>query len=313
MKFRDYYETLGIDRSADPDEVKRAYRRLARKYHPDVSKEANAESRFKEIGEAYEVLKDPEKRAAYDRLGANWRAGQEFTPPPGWEGFEFDLGGGRGGFRGGGGVDFSDFFESLFGGGGATGGGFGARGRRQRRGRDERLRVQIKLQEAYHGAERSVQVEARGGPGKPRLLRVKIPAGVVDGQQIRLSGQGAAGAGGAPAGDLFLEVLIAQHPFFRPEGRDVHLNLPVAPWEAALGATVKVPTLGGPVDLKIPAGTQSGNRLRLRGRGLGGSKPGDQYVTVQIVAPPADSESARDLYREMADKLAFEPRAHLDV
>ncbi len=312
MKFRDYYETLGVDRSADAEEIKRAYRRLARKYHPDVSKESDAETRFKQVGEAYEVLKDPEKRAAYDRLGANWRAGQEFTPPPGWEGFDFDLGGARGGI-GGAGVDFSDFFESLFGGGRPPGGGFGARGGRQRRGRDERLRVRIELAEAYRGTECSVQTQPPSGSGKPRVLRVKIPAGVVDGQQIRLSGQGAQGAGGGPAGDLFLEVLIAQHPFFRPEGRDVLLSLPVAPWEAALGATVKVPTLGGPVDLKIPAGTQSGNRPRLRGRGLGGDKPGDQYVTVQIVAPPADSEGARDLYREMADKLAFEPRAHLGV
>lgn len=314
MEYKDYYQTLGVSRDAKPDEIKRAYRKLARKYHPDVSKESDAEERFKSIGEAYEVLKDSQTRAAYDQLGANWKAGQEFRPPPGWDqSFRFesaDLG--RGGFGGGGGqVDFSDFFEALFSERAARGGGGGARGA------DQKIRVRISLEDAYNGAERVLQLQGGGSMNggtvsRARKLNVKIPSGVTDGQQIRLAGQGQPGFGGGPSGDLFLSVEIEAHPIYRVDAKDVHLDLPIAPWEAALGATIKVPTLGGKVDLKIPAGSQSGGKLRLKGRGLGGKVAGDQYVVLQIVAPKADSDAARQLYEQMAAEMPFDPRAHLD-
>ena len=292
MRFRDYYETLGVARGASQDDIKRAYRRLARKYHPDVSKESDAEARFKEVGEAYEVLKDPEKRAAYDRFGKDWKHGQEFRPPPGWE-RQFDFGGG--GFSGGSG--FSDFFETLFGRDGFA----GARGPVRARGGDQSATIEIPLEDAYRGATRNITV---GG----RTLSVRIPKGVTEGQRIRLGGQGGGGAGGGPAGDLYLNVTHAAHPLFRVEGRDVHLKLPIAPWEAALGATVAVPTLGGKVDLRIPRGSRAGRSLRLKGRGLPGRPSGDQYVTLEIVAPPADSPEAESLYRKMAETMPFDPR-----
>ena len=292
MQFRDYYETLGVARGASQDDIKRAYRRLARKFHPDVSKEANAESRFKEVGEAYEVLKDPEKRAAYDRFGRDWKHGQEFRPPPGWE-RQFDFG--RGGFSGPSG--FSDFFETLFGRGAFA----GAQGAVHARGGDQRVRIEIPLEDAYRGATRNLAIRGR-------TLSVRIPKGVTEGQRIRLSGQGAAGAGGGPAGDLYLTVTHKAHPLFRTEGRDVHLKLPVAPWEAALGATVAVPTLGGKVDVKVPRGSRAGRTLRLKGRGLPGHPGGDQYVTLEIVTPPADTPEAESLYRKMAESISFDPR-----
>ena len=299
MQFKDYYETLGVTRVASPDDVKRAYRRLARKYHPDVSKEADAESRFKEIGEAYEVLKDPEKRAAYDRFGKDWKHGQEFRPPPGWE-RQFNFGGG--GFSGTSG--FSEFFEALFGQGVGPGGFHDARGpgRARAKGGDQNATIEIPLEDAYRGATRNVTVRGR-------TLSVKIPGGVTQGQRIRLGGLGGAGPGGGPAGDLYLTVTHAAHPLFRAEGRDVHLKLPIAPWEAALGATVAVPTLGGKVDLKIPRGTRAGRTLRLKGRGLPGRPNGDQYVALEIVAPPADTPEAESLYRKMAASMSFDPRA----
>ena len=292
MRFRDYYETLGVARGGSQDDIKRAYRRLARKYHPDVSKESDAEARFKEVGEAYEVLKDPEKRAAYDRFGKDWKHGQEFRPPPGWE-RQFNFGGG--GFSGDSG--FSDFFESLFGRGGFA----GARGPMRARGGDQNATIEIPLDDAYRGATRNITV---GG----RTLNVRIPKGVTEGQRIRLGGQGGGGAGGGPAGDLYLTVTHATHPLFRAEGRDVHLKLPVVPWEAALGATVAVPTLGGKVDLKVPRGSRAGRSLRLKGRGLPGRPNGDQYVTLEIVTPPADSPEAESLYRKMAETMPFDPR-----
>jgi len=292
MQFRDYYETLGVARGASQDDVKRAYRRLARKYHPDVSKEADAEARFKEVGEAYEVLKDPEKRAAYDRFGKDWKHGQEFRPPPGWE-RQFNFGGG--GFSGASG--FSDFFESLFGQGGFA----GARGPMHARGGDQSARIEIPLEDAFRGATRNLTLRGR-------TLSVRIPRGVAEGQRIRLSGQGGSGARGAPDGDLYLTVTHKAHPLFRTEGRDVHLKLPVAPWEAALGATVAVPTLGGKVDLRVPRGSRTGQTLRLKGRGLPGPPDGDQYVALEIVAPPADTPEAESLYREMAKSMRFNPR-----
>jgi len=311
MDFKDYYATLGIERGASADEIKRAYRRLARKYHPDVSKEADAEARFKEVGEAYEVLKDPEKRAAYDQLGADWKAGQEFRPPPGAGAREYyySSGGAPGGEQFGG---FSEFFESLFGSGGMAGrprGGAGTFHYRQAgpmRGDDQHARITISLEDAFHGANRTLEVRS---PGKGKhSIRVAIPKGVTEGQRIRLAGQGTPGVNGGPAGDLFLEVTFESHPIFEAEGRNILLTLPVAPWEVALGETVGVPTLGGKVELRIPAGSQSGRRLRLKGRGLPGTPPGDQIITLRIDTPPADTSFARTLYEEMRKKMPFNPR-----
>nr|VFK63340.1 MAG: curved DNA-binding protein [Candidatus Kentron sp. UNK]VFK70811.1 MAG: curved DNA-binding protein [Candidatus Kentron sp. UNK] len=317
MKYKDYYQLLGVTRAATPDEIKRAYRRRARKYHPDVSKEPNAEERFKEVQEAYEVLKDPKKRDAYNHLGENWKTGQEFRPPPDWGGgvFEFNTGGFSGSPFG-----FSDFFESLFGGEFQRGGaGFHTRNTRApgpRQGRHEHTKIRITLEEAYQGVERTLHVE--GGTGvdgrmstKARQLKVKIPAGITQGQQIRLAGQGGPGAMQGRKGDLYLKVEFLPHPLFRSEGKDLHLELPITPWEAALGATIKVPTLGGDVDLKIPADSQSGKKLRLKGRGLGSTTRGDQYIVLKIVAPPANSGAARELYERMAREMSFDPRVHM--
>jgi curved DNA-binding protein len=293
MEYKDYYKTLGVARDASADDIKRAYRKLARKYHPDVSKEPNAENRFKDVAEAYEVLKDADKRAAYDQLGSNWQAGQGFTPPPGWgSGFEFRSGAGGGGF--------SDFFDSLF------GRGFGdERGPRRPAGRDDQhAQIRITLEDAFHGSTRTVNLSQ--ADGRTRTLEVRIPKGVRAGQRIRLAGQGGHGA------DLYLEIDFAPHRLYRLEGADLYLDLPVTPWEAALGATVKVPTLGGPVELTIPAGSQSGDRLRLRGRGLPAKPtPGDQYVVLKLVTPPARTEAARELYRRLATELPFDPRQDL--
>lgn len=319
MEFKDYYKIMGVSPDASPDEIKRAYRVLARKYHPDVSKEPNAEARFKEMGEAYEVLKDPEKRKAYDQLRkGGWKSGQEFTPPPGWE-FQGDF---SQGFTQADAAGFSDFFESIFGGRGGFAGGFTrqrGRGAYQMRGEDLHYPLQISLQEAFHGATRSLQlrvpeVNARGQMiEKTRTLNVKIPVGVIEGQKIRLAGQGSPGVGGAPNGDLYLEIQIQPDRIYHLDGRDVTLQLPVAPWEAALGASVNVPTLGGKITLKIPADSQSGNKLRLKGRGLPGQPPGDQYVILQIFTPPATTESQKNLYQEMATQMPFNPRESLGV
>ncbi len=307
MDFKDYYGTLGVSRQASAEEIKRAYRRLARKYHPDVSKEADAEARFKDVGEAYEVLKDPEKREAYDRLGANWKPGQEFRPPP-------DFGGTRFHYSTSGDVPpgaFSDFFETLFGRGGMGGDVRGPQGFRFRqagpsRGGDQHARIQIALEDAFRGTSRTL--ELRTPDGNTRSIRVGVPRGVTEGQRIRLAGQGEPGLNGGPPGDLFLEVLFAPHTMFEADGRNILLGLPVTPWEAALGETVAVPTLGGRVDLKIPAGSQSGRRLRLKGRGLPGPPAGDQIVTLKIETPPADTPEARELYEELRRKLPFNPR-----
>lgn len=305
MEFKDYYDILGVDPKADQDAIRRAYRKLARKYHPDVSKEADAESRFKDVSEAYEVLNDPEKRAAYDRLRAQPRGarGGDWRPPPGWDaGFDF----GGGGFSDAGG--FSEFFETLFGGARARSGaaGFGGRGGFAMRGADRRARVTVDLETAYKGGLRTLTLEE---PGHARNLKVRIPPGVTDGRHIRLRGQGGAGSGGGPRGDLLLEVAIAPHPRFSLEGRDVFLNLPVTPWEAALGAKVPVPTLDGRVDITVPPGSQTGKKLRLKGRGLPGKPPGDQYAVLRIVTPPADSDKARAAYRRLAEELPYDPRA----
>ncbi len=296
MEYKDYYKTLGVARDASTEDIKRAYRKLARKYHPDVSKEANAENRFKDVAEAYEVLKDADKRAAYDQLGSNWQAGQGFSPPPDWhggKGFEFRTSGG--------GAGFSDFFDSLFGRGFA--GSHGPQ-RRSARGEDQQARVQITLEDAFHGSTRAVNLSQPGG--RSRTLEVRIPKGVRAGQRIRLAGQGSNG------GDLYLEVEFAPHRLYRLEGADLYLDLPITPWEAALGATVKVPTLGGAVELNIPAGSQSGDKLRLRGRGLPTTPtPGDQYVVLKMVTPPAETDAARELYGRLAKELPMDPRRTL--
>ena len=312
MEFKDYYQIMGVKRDATQDEIKRAYRKLARKYHPDVSKETDAEVRFKEVGEAYEVLKDPEKRAAYDQLGANWKAGQDFRPPPDWDaGFEFH----GGGFSGADASRFSDFFESLFGHGFAAGGG--GHTAYHAHGEDAHAKVLIDLEDAYHGATRTLTLQHTelGADGRPqvkqRTLNARIPRGVRQGQFIRLAGQGGAGMGKGKAGDLYLEVEFRTHPFYHVEGRDVFLDLPVAPWEAALGATVKAPTPTGAVDLKIPAGSTGGRKLRLKGRGIPGATPGDFYVVLQIALPPAESAAAKTAYREMEQALKFNPRARM--
>jgi curved DNA-binding protein len=319
MRYKDYYQVMGVPRGASQDEIKRAYRKLARKYHPDVSKEKNAEDKFKELQEAHEVLRDPEKRAAYDQLGANWQQGQDFRPPPDWgKGFEFSRGRGAEDLGG-----FSDFFSELFGsrspfGGASHTGGAGRGGRRYAAaGQDHVARVEVDLEDAFRGGSRTIELRSPEMTAdghvtvKPRTLRVTIPAGVTEGQQIRLAGQGSPGIGGGPPGDLLLEVNFRPHPLFKVEGRDVTLTLPIAPWEAALGETVSVPTLGGTVEMKLPAGAHAGQKLRLRGRGLPGNPAGDQLVQLEIVLPP-DSPRARQLYEQMKRELSFDPRAGLD-
>lgn len=314
MQFKDYYQIMGVARDATQDEIKRSYRKLARKYHPDVSKASDAETRFKELGEAYEVLKDTEKRAAYDQLGANWKGGQEFRPPPDWKAsFKFrDVGS-----AGSDAQDYSDFFASLFGEhfrkGGVERNTFNVRGQ------DHHAKILINLEDTYQGTTRTItlQIPEMDSKGrtifKERVLNVSIPKGIREGQHIRLNGQGGVGVGNNKAGDLYLQVEFQAHPFFRVDGKHLYLNLPVAPWEAALGKTVKVPTLGGIVELKIPAGTLSGSKLRLKGRGLPGNPPGDCYVIIAIVVPPADTEIAKDYYRKMEQELNFNPRAKLGV
>lgn len=313
MKFKDYYQIMGVKRDASQDEIKRAYRKLARKYHPDVSKEADAEARFKEVGEAYEVLKDPEKRMAYDKLGANWKAGQNFQPPPDWDqGFEFH----GGGFTGANAEQFSDFFESLF-------GHSGFRQSRQQapyaRGADNYAKVYIDVEDAYTGVSKTITLrQSEPGPDgfvqqKERVLNVRIPKGVRQGQQVRLAGQGGTGIGTGQSGDLYLEVHFNPHSIYHVEGPDVFVDLPLAPWEAALGTTIKLPTPAGIVDLKIPANSLAGRKLRLKGKGIPAREAGDLYVVLKLVLPKADSEEAKAAYREFEQKLHFNPRAGMGV
>lgn len=308
MQYKDYYKIMGLERTASADDIKRAYRKLARKYHPDVSKEKDAEERFKELGEAYEVLRDPEKRAAYDQLGSNWQAGQSFKPPPEWDTSDFS-------FAGGGYTDsaqFSDFFESLFGGGGRSQQHYSAQYGMP--GQDLHTKIAITLEEAYQGTVRTIQLQVpeldKNGMMHHRLqtFKVKIPAGVTPGQQVRLAGQGAPGMGGGPKGDLYLEVEFQSSAQYRIEGHDIYSSLLITPWEAALGATVVAPTLGGTVEVKIPPGSQSGQKMRLKGRGLPGKQTGDHYLQLQMMTPPADTDARREFYQKMAQEFAFNPR-----
>lgn len=303
MKFRDYYKVMGVDETASSDEIKKAYRVLARKYHPDVSKEPNAEERFKEVGEAYEVLKDPEKRREYDDLRKfGFRDGGDFQPPPGWAGRGF----GGAGFGPGGSGGFSDFFEAMFGAGPGPGAGF----REMRaRGRDLHYRLGVTLEDAFTGATRTIHLQ--GPDGGQRSLNVKVPAGVTAGQSIRLRGQGEAGLGGGPAGDLYLEIEIKPHRHFQVDGKNVTLQVPVTPWEAGLGAEITVPTLSGSVKLRVPPRARSGQKLRLKGKGLPGPGPGDQIVELVLVMPPIETAEDERLLKQMADQMDFDPRADL--
>lgn len=323
MQFKDYYAVLDVPRSASQDEIKRAYRKLARKYHPDVSKAADAEARFKEIGEANEVLKDPEKRAAYDQAGQQWErqrqsGAQDFQPPPDWDaGFEFS---GRGadshqGFDPG---EHSDFFETLFG-RAARGGGTSRAAGMHLRGQDHHAKVLIDLEDAYRGAHRSLSLRmpALDAEGRvvmrERVLDVNIPKGMRAGQHLRLAGQGGPGLGDGPAGDLFLEIEFNAHPLYRVDARDVYLDLAVAPWEAALGASVAAPTPEGEVQLTIPPGSQAGRKLRLKGRGIPGKEPGDLYAVLVIVLPPATDAKARAAYEALHGAFGgFDARAALN-
>ncbi len=315
MQYKDYYKIMGLTRNATQDKVKRAYRKLARKYHPDVSKERDAEAKFKELGEAYEVLQYPEKRAAYDRLDPTWEASENFTPPPNWnEGFEF-----KGpGFTGGDASSFSDFLGQLF---GRTGShpvnreqhGFHARGK------DIHTKVYIDLEDSVQGTTRNIslsapEIDAQGYVQvKRRSLNIKIPKGIKPGQHIRLSGQGAPGSGGDEAGDLLLEIAFNNHPLYRVSETDIYMDLPVTPWEAKLGAKIKVPTPEGSVDLKIPPHSRQGSKLRLKGHGLPTKIPGDFFVVLKIVLPPAHTEEAKALYQKMQHEFDFNPRLSLGV
>ncbi len=317
MQFKDYYATLGVERTATQEAIKRSYRKLARKYHPDVSKEPDAEARFKEVAEAHEALIDPERRAAYDDIARRHEQGQAFEPPPGWDsGFEFS-GRGDASERSQGEADFSDFFESLF---GRAGRGEQARGQPQRggqsQGADHHAKVMIDLEDAYRGAKRviSLRVPVIDPQGNAvvhdRQLEVTIPQGVREGQHLRLAGQGGAGYGGAPQGDLYLEIRLRPQPGFRVDGADVYMDLPVSPWEAALGATVTATTPEGEVQLSIPAGSSQGRKLRLRGKGLPGKNPGHLYAVLGITLPNPDSAAAQAAYAALAKAFPhYNPRS----
>ncbi|MET0267984.1 MAG: DnaJ C-terminal domain-containing protein [Duganella sp.] len=317
MEYKDYYQTLGVAKTASDDDIKKAYRKLVRKYHPDVSKEANAQKKTQELNEAYGVLGDAEKRAAYDDLGRGqqYRAGQEFRPPPGWgrgPGQGAAGAGPHGRNAGFGGADNSDFFADLF-----ANFGNGAARRRQayqpQKGDDTHARITIDLADSYHGATRNVSVTVAERDAQDRIytrdrtLSVTIPKGVTAGQQLRLTGQGQNGEAGP--GDLYLEIQFSANPRYRLEGRDVYQTVPVAPWEMALGGDIDVTTPSGKVTVTVPAGSQTGRKLRLRGRGLPGKEAGDLYLLLEVSLPPANTEQARELYQKMARELAFNPRA----
>jgi curved DNA-binding protein len=312
MDYKDYYKVLGLERAATQPEVKQTYRKLARKFHPDINKASGAEAQFKEVGEAYEVLGDTGKRAAYDQLGNDLKAGQEFRPPPDWNaGFEFSGAPSDGTAR-----DRSDFFEALFAGMHQQEHPSRARGEFHARGEDHHAKIYIDLLDTFGGANRAIslrvpQIDETGHVVlKDRTLNVTIPAGVTESQNIRLKGQGAPGVGRMPAGDLYLEIQFKPNALYRVAGRDLYLDLPVTPWEAALGGNVKMPTPAGAINLKIPPGSSQGQQLRLKGRGIPASEPGDLFAVLEIVLPPAGTEQAKKIYEDMARELAFDPRAN---
>ncbi|HEV3009608.1 MAG TPA: DnaJ C-terminal domain-containing protein [Burkholderiales bacterium] len=298
MKYKDYYKILGVERGAKDDDIKKAYRKLARKYHPDVSKEANAKEKFQEVSEAYETLRDKEKRAAYDSLGSSFRPGQDFRPPPDWfdrfgSGQSEDLHG----------VDLSELFESmgLFGRAQRRAGGFGRRGAFP--GEDYEVPVRLSLEEAFRGTERTVQLDSRS-------FTARIPRGATDGQRLRLRGKGGPGMNGGPPGDLYLQIALEPHPLFRSGGHDLEIDVPVTPWEAALGAEVEVPTLEGQVKMKVPPGSRSGQKLRLAGKGLPkpGGGAGDLYAVLSIAVPGTLTDQEKKLYEELRQVSRFDPR-----
>jgi curved DNA-binding protein len=321
VTFRDYYEVLGVPRTAEQDEIRRSYRKLARKFHPDVNKAKDAEDKFKEINEAYEVLKDPEKRKKYDQLGQNWKAGQEFRPPPGWD-VHYDFGPGGAGPNEFGG-DFSEFFEALFGGqrfqrGQRAGGGRTRQGPVwTQAGSDQEATLRISLEDAFRGATKPINLQSQAVTPEGQLsvqeknYEVKIPVGIQPGQKIRLAGQGGEGTGGGPRGNLYLIIEIEPHPVYRVNGRDLSMDLPISPWEAVLGAEVQLMTLAGAVTLKVPPGTQSGQKLRLRGKGMPNPKgaPGDLLALISIVVPEQPSERERELFEELQRVSGFQPRS----
>ena len=303
MKYKDYYKILGVERSASEDDIKKAYRKLARKFHPDVSKEPNAKEKFQDVSEAYETLRDKEKRAAYDSLGSGFRPGQDFRPPPDW----FDrFGGGRSEDLGG--VDLSELFESLGAFGRAT--GFGRRGGEPRGrtmafpGEDYEVPVRLTLDEAFSGAERSVQLDERS-------FTARIPRGAIDGQRLRLRGKGGPGTNGGPPGDLYLQIHLEPHPLFRASGHDLDLTVPLTPWEAALGAQVEIPTMEGRVTVKVPPGSKAGQKLRLAGKGLPrpGGGAGDLYAVLEIAVPAHLTEREKRLFEELRETSRFDPRS----
>jgi len=312
MKYKDYYKILGLERGASADEIKTAYRRLARKYHPDVSKEKDAEEKFKEMSEAYETLKDPEKRAAYDQLGTH-RPGQEFRPPPEW-GAQFGegFGQGAGGFED---IDLSDLFAGLAGRHAHAG---GRRAERPLPGSDYEAVVRISFEQAFHGTEVDLELSALewdpdGGVRRvPHRVRTRIPRGVTNGEKLRVPGKGGKGVKGGPDGDLYLDIEVADHPLYRVAGNDLYVDLPLAPWEAVLGTSVELPTPAGSVTLKVPPGTRAGQQLRLSGRGMtrGSGAAGHLYALVRIEVPSVVDDAQKDLYRKLADSSSFDPRAH---
>jgi len=322
MEFKDYYLVMGVEKSATPEEIKRAHRKLARKYHPDVSKEKDAEARFKELTEAYDVLKDPEKRAAYDRLGANYQAGQDFQPPPDWAGRQGQGGSYSQSFQDDDGQDHSAFFDALF-----RGMGRGQDGGQQRsheafdmHGQDQHAKIQIEIEDSYSGATRTLQmrVQTQGNDGRPQLanrtIEFVIPKGIRAGQHIRLAAQGAPGMGNGSPGDLYLDVEILPHPLYRTDGSDVLMDLPIAPWEAALGAEVVAPTPTGQVEVKIPSGSVTGRKLRVKGRGLPGKIPGDFYFVLKLTQPVGQSDADKKAYADLQTAFkTFNPRADVEA
>lgn len=307
MEYKDYYKTLGIERSADQDSIKKAFRRLAAKYHPDRNKAAGAEDRFKEINEAYEVLSDPNKRKQYDQLGSGWQKGDNFSPPPGWGGnsSQFDasffehIARGGAGFQnqGASSSGFSDFFDSLFGGNRRAAGNMHGR---QNPANGQTLSIQLDLEDVYRGTSKTIRLPNGSS------IQVRIPAGVYGDKKIRLAGKGPAGT------DLFLKIKLKEHSFYRVEGQDIFMDLVIAPWESALGETITVPTLSGKISLKIPTGSHSGRKMRLKGRGLPGSEPGDLYVVLNVKTPPADTAEQKEYYARMKTLFDWNPRQHMN-
>ena len=299
MEYKDYYKILGVERDASEADIKKSYRRLARKYHPDVSKEPDAEKRFKELGEANEVLKDAQKRQAYDQLGANWKAGQDFNPPPGQDGFS-GFSHHAGGFNNDSG--FSDFFESMFGADFAQSAGGGQHAFRQQ-GQDQNAKIDVSIRHAFIGVNRTIRL----ADGKS--LQVKIPQGITTGKKIRLSGQGSPGVNGGANGDLYLEITVVDDAEFELKGKDIYIKVNIAPWEAALGEKIPVTTVDGQVEIKIPVNSKSGRKMRLTGKGLPGNPSGDLYVNLVIATPAADSDEQKEFYQQMKAKFSFDPRA----